>query len=173
MADAVVADNGDAPGGRGDSDGLDPAREAYVRQVAAYWESGGLTHAAGLILGYLSVCEPAAQTQAQVASALRLSAGSVSTQLRQLTPVGMVERVRLPGERAARYQVPQDMWTEIMGTEDQRIAGLRALADAGAAVMPAERPDRIRSLDLMVRFWEAEWPATRRRLAAFLAQETS
>ena len=159
----MIAEDGNSPG--------DGPRDAYVRQVAAYWERGGLTHAAGLILGYLSICEPAAQTQAQMASALSLSAGSVSTQLRQLTQSGMVERVRLPGERSARYQVPQDMWTELMGTEDQRIAGLRVLADAGAAVMPAERPDRIRSLDLMVRFWEAEWPATRRRLAAFLAQE--
>ncbi|WP_084099478.1 GbsR/MarR family transcriptional regulator [Demequina sp. NBRC 110051] len=163
MADAVVAQDGGAPG-------EDP-RDTYVRQVAAYWERGGLTHAAGLILGYLSICEPAAETQARIASALRLSAGSVSTQLRQLTQIGMVERVRLPGERSARYQVPQDMWTEMMATEDQRIAGLRVLADAGAAVMPAERPDRIHSLDLMVRFWEAEWPATRRRLAAFLAKE--
>lgn len=172
MPDAMAASPGNSPAD-GSPGATDAAREAYVGQVAAYWERGGLTPAAGLLLGHLTVCEPAAQTQAALASALRISTGSVSTQLRQLIQIGMVERVRLPGERAARYQLPVNMWTELMASEDQRIAGLRALADAGAAVTPSERPDRIGSLDLMVRFWESEWPATRRRLAAFLAKESS
>ncbi|WP_084104702.1 GbsR/MarR family transcriptional regulator [Demequina sp. NBRC 110056] len=147
------------------------ARAGYAAQVSQYWETGGLTRAAGSILGHLMVCEPAAQTQATLASALHLSAGSVSTQLRTLTAVGMVERVRPPGERAYHYQLPQDMWVRILGTEDQRIAGLRALADAGMAALPATRPDRITSLDQMVRFFEGEWPRIAARLDEFLRKE--
>lgn len=149
------------------------ARTQYVTQVAAYWERGGLTYAAGLILGHLMVCEPADQTQAEIAEALDLSAGSVSTQLRQLEAIGMIERFRAPGERAARYHLPQDMWLEILNTERDRIAGLRALAEAGRAVAPTERADRIGSLDAMVRFWEAEWPKTERRIQEFLRKERS
>lgn len=149
------------------------ARAEYVQRVAAYWENGGLTHAAGLILGHLMVCDPAEQTQSQLASALDLSMGSVSTQLRTLTAAGMVERQPQPGSRAAVYRLPQDMWIRILGTETGRIAGLRALADAGLAVAPASRPDRIGSLDQMVRFFEREWPLLEQRLDEFLRKEGS
>ncbi|GIG53871.1 GbsR/MarR family transcriptional regulator [Demequina activiva] len=155
------------------SEGTADARAEYVRRVAAYWENGGLTHAAGLILGHLMVCEPAEQTQAELADALDLSMGSVSTQLRTLTAAGMVERTRQPGSRAAVYQVPQDMWIRILGTETTRIAGLRALADAGLAVAPPSRRDRIGSLDQMVRFFEHEWPLLEQRLDEFLRKEGS
>ncbi|WP_062077572.1 GbsR/MarR family transcriptional regulator [Demequina globuliformis] len=159
------------PGGRGGAAAA--ARRDFVARVAAYWERGGLTHAAGTILGHLMVCEPADPTQAELADALGLSAGSVSTQLSQLQAIGMVERVRVPGERAAHYQLPRDMWTEILMSEQERIAGLRSLATAAEAVRPAERPDRIGSLDAMVRFWEQEWPGTQRRLDEFLRKERS
>ena len=149
------------------------AKADYVRQVAAYWEKGGFTHAAGLILGQLMVCEPAEQTQADLADALGLSMGSVSTQLRTLTDAGMVERSPQPGARAAVYRLPQDMWIRILGTEAGRIAGLRTLADAGLAVAPASRRDRIGSLDQMVRFFEQEWPLLEQRLEEFLRKEGS
>ncbi|MFN3866994.1 MAG: GbsR/MarR family transcriptional regulator [Demequina sp.] len=148
-------------------------RLAYVERVAGFWQSGGLGHAAGAILGYLTVCEPAAQTQAEIASALGLSAGTVSTQLRTLAGVEMVERVRRMGVRTHFYQMPRDMWVRILGTEDRRIAGLRALADEGLAVMPATRHDRITSLEQMVRFFEHEWPLLTERLEEFLRKEGS
>ncbi|WP_062071163.1 GbsR/MarR family transcriptional regulator [Demequina sediminicola] len=151
----------------------DQARREYVATVAAYWERGGLTHAAGQILGHLMVCEPADPTQAELVEALELSAGSVSTQLKQLQAIGMVERTRVPGDRAAHYQMPRDMWTAILMSEQERIAGLRVLVTASEAVRPAERPDRIGSLDAMVRFWEQEWPGTQRRLEEFLRKERS
>lgn len=150
---------------------LSPAQRAYVARVADYWSAGGLTHAAGSILGLLSVCEPAAQTQAAIASALSLSAGSVSTQLRTLVSAGMVERLRVDGSRARAYQLPPDMWVRILGTEDRRIAGLRVLADEGLAVLPATRPDRIASLDQLVRFFEGEWPRIAQRLDEFLTED--
>src|SRR5690554_651759 len=140
----------------GGFESLSPEQLAYVERVAHYWQAGGLGHAAGAILGYLTVCEPAAQTQAEIASALGLSAGTVSTQLRTLTAVGMVEKARRMGVRTHFYQLPQDMWVRILSSEEQRIAGLRALADQGLTVMPATRQDRVASLDQIVRFFEQE-----------------
>lgn len=154
-------------------DGLSPESLAYVERVATYWQSGGLGHAAGAILGYLTVCEPAALTQAEIASALGLSAGTVSTQLRTLVAVEMVEKVRRMGVRTHFYQLPHDMWVRILGSEDRRIAGLRKLADEGLTVMPETRHDRVTSLDQMVRFFEHEWPLLSKRLEEFLRKEGS
>lgn len=156
-----------------ESQTLSPERFAYVERVADYWASGGLGHAAGAILGYLTVCEPAAQTQAEIAQALGLSAGSVSTQLRSLVAAEMVEKVRRMGVRTHFYQLPQDMWVRLIGSEDRRLAGLRTLAEEGLAVMPATRQDRVASLDQIVRFFEREWPLIAQRLEEFLEEEAS
>ena len=143
----------------------------FVARVAAYWEAGGLTHAAGAILGYLMVCEPAERTQSEIAAALNLSAGTVSTQLTALVKGDFVERTRQVGSRTLSYQLPDHLWVRVMGSEAERIAGLRALADAGLDVMPPTRPDRIGSLDLIVRFWEREWPQLEERFNDFVREE--
>ncbi|WP_297083715.1 GbsR/MarR family transcriptional regulator [uncultured Demequina sp.] len=149
------------------------ARAQYAAQVAQYWETVGFSPAAGAILGHLMVCEPAAQTQAELAEALHLSAGTVSTQLRSLIATTLVEKVRLPGQRALRYQLPQNVWLRLIGSETERIAGLRRLVDAAAEVSPETRPDRIGALDTVVRFFEAEWPAFMARYDDYLRKEGS
>ncbi|WP_061963007.1 GbsR/MarR family transcriptional regulator [Demequina aurantiaca] len=151
----------------------DDATATYVADVAEYWERGGFSHAAGQILGHLMVCEPAEQTQAELAEALGLSAGTVSTQLKILLAVEMVERVRSRGVRTSFYQVPKNMWTRVLASETSRIGGLRGLADQGLKVLPQTRPDRIVSLDQMVRFFEHEWPQLEERLEEFLRKEES
>jgi hypothetical protein len=147
------------------------AVDEFVQLTARYWESNGLSHAGGAILGLLMVCEPAAQTQAQIASALQISAGTVSTQLGLLLRIGLVERVRTPGDRRGRYQLPPNVWTRIFASETERIAGLRALAQAGLMALPASRQDRITSLDAMVRFWEIEWPQLEQRFEDFVRRD--
>lgn len=149
------------------------ARSAYAARVAQYWETVGFAPAAGAILGHLMVCEPASQTQAQLASALHLSAGTVSTQLRTLLASTLVEKVRLPGERAQRYQLPENVWLRLIGSETERIAGLRVLVDAAGDATPETRPDRIGALDTVVRFFEAEWPRLMDRYDEFLRKEGS
>jgi hypothetical protein len=141
-------------------------------RAAAHWENLGLSHSAGAILGHLMVCEPPALTQPQIASALGLSAGTVSTQLGILSRIGLVERARGPGERSGRYQLPHNVWTHLVLSEGERIRGLRTLAQAGVAALPPSRQDRITSLDLMVRFWEAEWPVLQQRFEDFVREDS-
>ena len=143
----------------------------FVARVATYWETGGLTHAAGAMLGHLMVCEPAQQNQTDIAAALGLSAGTVSSQLGALVGAGFVERIRLVGSRTLYYRLPEHMWVRVMAGESERIAGLRALAEAGLRVLPATRQDRISSLDVLVRFWEREWPQLEARFDVFVREE--
>ncbi|WP_291379555.1 MarR family transcriptional regulator [Demequina sp.] len=149
------------------------AHDAFAAEAAQFWEYAGMSRAAGAILGHLMVCEPAAQTQAELASALRLSSGAVSTQLQALITSGLVERVRRLGVRTQFYQLPEGVWLKLMGSEDVRIAKLRAVSDAGLAALPATRQDRITTLDLMVRFFEAEWPRVMERFDEFMRKEGS
>ena len=149
------------------------ARHAFTARVSLYWESVGFPRAVGAILGHLMVCEPAAQTQAEIATTLGLSTGSVSTQLKSLLSIGLVEPVRRPGERALRYQLPQDVWAGVVKSEMERMVGLRELADAGADVVPVTRPDRIAGLAVVMDFFEAEWPRLMDRFDEHLRKERS
>jgi MarR family len=151
----------------------DVTRAAFMRSVAAIWETIGMPHGSGLILGHLMVCEPATQTQRDIADGTGLSAGTVSTQLRQLVAGTLVEKVRLPGERASHYQLPPNVWLKLIGSEMQRIGLLRQMADQGRAVLPATRPDRVTALDTVVTFFEAEWPAFMDRYQEYLGKEGS
>jgi hypothetical protein len=51
------------------------------------------------VQAWLMVCEPTEQTAQEIQDRLALSAGSVSTALRQLVAAGVLERVSRPGER--------------------------------------------------------------------------
>lgn len=147
------------------------AQRAYAEQVGSYWESVGFTRAAGAIIGFLIVSDPAHQSQAQIAAALRLSSGSVSTQVRLLENVGLIERVRFPGERTQYYQMPEGAWWRVMESETDRIAAIASLADAGVAVLPAHRPDRITDMGAMAHFFAEEWPALLSRMHEYQRRE--
>ena len=151
----------------------DDARREYAHKVAQYWESVGFSRASGAILGHLMVCEPAYQTQAQLALELGLSAGTVSTQLRALLASTLVEKTRVPGVRAQFYQLPENVWLGLIGSETERIAGLRSLVEGGADALPATRTDRITALDTVVKFFEAEWPQLMERYDEYLRKERS
>ena len=149
------------------------AHETFAAEAARFWESSGMSRAAGAILGHLMVCEPAAQTQAELASALRLSSGAVSTQLQTLIGAGLVERVRRLGVRTQFYQLPDGVWLTLMDSEQSRLVRLGALAQLGLDALPSTRQDRITTLDLLVRFYESEWPRLIERFEEFKRREGS
>ncbi len=149
------------------------AHETFAAEAAQFWERSGMSRAAGAILGHLMVCEPAAQNQAELASALRLSSGAVSTQLQTLIGAGLVERVRRVGVRTQFYQLPEGVWLKLMASEQSRLAQLGALSQAGLAALPTTRQDRITTLDLLVRFYESEWPHLIERFEEFKRKEGS
>jgi DNA-binding transcriptional regulator GbsR (MarR family) len=148
------------------------AQRAYAERIGAYWESVGFAHAAGLIIGFLMVCDPARQSQAAIGRELHLSAGSVSTHVRALHAVGLLDRARVPGERTAYYEIPPGAWTRLMEAEGERIAAIAALADAGSRVLPATRPERITEMGDMARFFQREWPAVMARMNEELGTRT-
>lgn len=148
-------------------------QHAYVDRVATYFAMFGSPRAWGEVLGWLMICEPPEQTQAEIAAALGLSAGTVSTQVRAHVALGMVELVRARGERVQRYRLREGAWFSVMASELERIRALGELARAGEAVLPAERPERVTELGDLAGFFESAWPPLMDRMAAHLRKEPS
>ncbi|WP_366937954.1 helix-turn-helix domain-containing protein [Demequina sp.] len=148
------------------------AQHEYVDQVATFFTMVGSARAWAEILGWLMICEPAEQSQAQIAAALSLSAGSVSTQLRTHVSLGLVEQVRVRGDRTQRYRLRSGAWHSVMASELDRIRALGELARDGAAVLPRERPERVTELGDLADFFAREWPPLMERMNAELTKGT-
>lgn len=152
---------------------MNPTAEqsAFTERVGRWWESLSGSRSAGLILGWLMICDPPHQSSSTLVEALQISAGSVSTQTRVLERIGLVERVTFPGDRTTYYQLPPHVWLELMWSEQQRIEEMRDLARAAESLTPAERPDRVEDLGRVAEFFLGRWPELMEGLTAHVEKE--
>lgn len=132
-----------------------------------------MSRTAGRILGWLMICEPPHQSAAGVVEALQISAGSVSTQMRLLEQMGVVERHTFPGDRASYYRLPDQVWAKSMAGEFERVAQMRSLGQAAVDVIPRTRPERVTELGLVAEFWAQEWPGLMQRLTERISEQTA
>jgi hypothetical protein len=110
----------------------------------------------GRVLAWLLVCEPPQQSAADLAERLQASKGSISTATRLLVRLGLIERVRVRGERFDRFIARPRAWDEYLWREEQFSAprrvlrlGLDALADE-----PPQRRERLEELDSIYAWWQ-------------------
>ncbi|MHB1062910.1 MAG: GbsR/MarR family transcriptional regulator [Georgenia sp.] len=138
----------------------------FVEEFGIGLEASGLPRAAGRMLAWLMVCSPTEQTADDLATALQASAGGVSTNVRLLMQMQLVERVGRAGVRRSYYRVAPRAWDQAMAAQEKPTARLRQVADKGLEVLADAEPDRRRRLVEMrdyLAFMEREMPALRRR----------
>jgi DNA-binding transcriptional regulator GbsR (MarR family) len=142
----------------------------FLELVGRFWEAWGQPRTAGRMLGWLMVCDPPEQSSADLATALGVSAGSVSTITRQLTQIGLVDRVTFPGDRSSYFRLHDHAWIQVMHARLEGIRGLHELAMAAEPLTPEERPDRVTELRFMTEFMLAEWPGLMERMQDQLSE---
>ncbi len=142
----------------------------FVELVGRYWESWGQPRTAGRILGWLMICDPPEQSSTDLSDALAISAGSVSTLTRQLSQIGMVDRVTYPGDRASYFRLHDHAWIQVMHARMDGIRGLHQLALAAESLTPRDRPDRVSELKFITEFMLAEWPGLMERMQEQLSE---
>jgi DNA-binding MarR family transcriptional regulator len=79
-------------------DFADRAGRFYVRQYR-------FAPVTGRLLGYLAVCDPPAQTIADLAEALRASRSAITGSVKQLEGLGTVQRTRAAGDRVDHVSI--------------------------------------------------------------------
>ena len=89
-------------------------RRVFVDDMGGLVLAYGAPRALMRVLGWMVVCESPDQTAADVQKELELSAGSVSTSLRFLGELGLVERVSRPGDRRIFYRLNTDGWEIVL-----------------------------------------------------------
>jgi DNA-binding transcriptional regulator GbsR (MarR family) len=133
------------------------AIERFVEEIGMRLEMDmGAPRMVGRVFGWLLVCDPPAQSAAELAETLQASKGSISSATQVLLRIGLIARVRSRGERFDRFEARPEAWNDFMWRREQfseprrvfRIA-LEALADE-----PPERRARLEELDAMYAWFE-------------------
>jgi DNA-binding MarR family transcriptional regulator len=146
---------------------LSPHRR-YAEDAAVVLAGLGLPPAYGKLLGWLLVCDPPGQTSGQLAAALGLSKGSVSTGMRMLESSGFARRVPVPGQRGHAYEVTPDAIIRITA-EPTKFRLFRELMDRGLEIVGgADAPgaERLRVMRDFYAFIERELPTLVARFEA-------
>jgi DNA-binding transcriptional regulator GbsR (MarR family) len=135
----------------------------FIEEVGIHFESTGLPRMAGRLFGWLLIADPPYQSASEIAEVLMASRGSVSSAVRLLAQLGIIERYVIPGERHDHFRLCQDALHRTMkhGLEDE-IKVFRQLAEHGLELMrdePSLRREWLQQMHDRYSFLEKEFPA--------------
>jgi len=138
---------------------LSQPQSEFVERVGRWWEAGTGSRASGRILGWLMICDPPHQSSAELAERLQISAGSVSTQIRFMENLGLVERVTFAGDRVTYFRLKPNVWVDLMWSEIDQLRQWQEISSLGAQVLPEERRERVVDIGFIADFLLDRWPA--------------
>lgn len=139
---------------------------SFVEQFGLASAGAGLPRAAGRLLGWLMVCDPAEQTAADLAEVLRASTGGVSQNLKMLTQVRFVEKTVRPGDRRTFYRVAPGAWEKVITAQTTDAILFRRLGEQGLELLADASPQRRARLQELTDFYtflEREMPSLLQR----------
>ncbi|GAA3161999.1 transcriptional regulator [Nonomuraea salmonea] len=120
----------------------------WVERVAAFCvEEWGLPPITGRILGWLMICDPAEQSAGQIADVIQASRASLTSNMRFLTAIGLVKKVRRPGDRTAYHRIEDDAWQKVIQRKLESLSAFGEIADEGLAIAGGDerRAERIKA----------------------------
>ncbi len=105
---------------------------AFVEKLSVFFGmESRMPHSIARVLSYLLVSEPAHQSTDQIATALKLSVGSVNTAVNLLAQTGLIKRVTFTGDRRYYYASDPGGWKQAMLIRLQSIHHGVTLASEG------------------------------------------
>jgi predicted transcriptional regulator len=118
---------------------LSPELTNFIESMGRYFESYGIPRIGGRILGLLLIAHEPLSAE-DIASILKVSRGSVSTNFRILLTSALAEKVTYPGDRTTYFAFPPTAWEKAMAVEIEGIAFLKKLAQQGLSALPPGDP---------------------------------
>ncbi len=138
----------------------------FVEEVGLLLEQLGLPRMAGRVFGRLLVCQPEAQSSAELASWLLASKASISTTTRLLVQLGLIHPVPGPNPRQSYFAVKPETFDSLLAAEVHKTRLARELLDRGLELLADQPPAhgyRLRELRDLYAFFEAELPPLHER----------
>lgn len=108
----------------------------FIEEVGIVFEQTGFPRMSGRLFGWLLISDPPYQSPSELADALAASKGSISTSVRLLMRIGLIERYVIPRSRHDHFRLQDDAIEKIIrhGLEEEIIM-FRSLAECGLRLM--------------------------------------
>ncbi len=117
--------------------GLQDRQEAAER-LALLLSEHGLQRMTARALATLLFTEQPTMTMGELAEQLNASTGAISSAVKMLTSVGLVERVPMPASRRDHYRLRDDAWALLFTNQNAVIGAMRAAAEHGIAATESD-----------------------------------
>jgi len=159
--------NTDPPDSNHKTPKLTPELTKFVENMGLYFENQGVPRIGGRIMALLILAHKPLSAE-DLASNLKVSRASVSTNVRLLMGSGIVEKISLPGDRTVCYVFSEEAWERRTVAAIQTVAGFRKIFEQGLSALPSGDPSRrdmekaIEWVDLVNGIWQKvldEWRA--------------
>jgi len=112
--------------------------QSAAEELALVLTNHGLQRMTARALATLLFTEEPSMTMGDLADQLQASNGAISTAVKMLSSVGLVERVPAPGSRREHYRLREDAWAVLYTNQNDVLAALRRAAEAGIAATTAD-----------------------------------
>ena len=117
---------------------------AFIEQMELFGYDTGMPRSLARVIGFLLVCEPAAQSAKDIQDTLNLSAGAVSNTLAALRASGMVRPVSVPGVRSMLYEMDSTSWKRNAARRLKASTRALEIAEQGLELQPGN--DRLKAM---------------------------
>ncbi|MDH5560611.1 MAG: MarR family transcriptional regulator [Deltaproteobacteria bacterium] len=146
--------------------------EHFIEEFGLLIEKFGATRMSGRVLGWLTIAEPKHQNMGQLVEVLKAAKSSVSTALKFLVQIHLVEKCSIPGERTDYYRLKEGVWSGVFDLAMYKILKMRELADRGLTLLEELNPERLEALremrdiygfleeqfPILIKQWEDNYP---------------
>jgi DNA-binding transcriptional regulator GbsR (MarR family) len=144
---------------------LTPELVRFVESMGMYFESFGIPRIGGRILGLLLIAHEPLSAE-RIASILKVSRASISTNFRLLLASSLAEKITYPGDRTTYFVFPESGLEKTLLVEIQGITAMKRLIQQGFNALPADDSARGRMqemanwADFIIEVWQkalVEW----------------
>jgi len=132
---------------------LDKSSLEFIESMGLVYQADNLPRIAGRIIGLLMVTDDLFTLQ-ELADALEVSRGSISTNTRLLEQFGMTERVARSGERQSYYRLTDDPYSKVMRGAGQRLRKARDIVNNALKKIPKTNKGAQKNLKEISRFYD-------------------
>jgi DNA-binding transcriptional regulator GbsR (MarR family) len=102
-----------------------------AERLALTLASGGMQRMTARVMCALLFAEQETVTAGELAEWLTISPGTVSTAIKSLTTVGLIERVPAPGSRREHFRFRDGAWAVLLSSQNELIKVMQEAANEG------------------------------------------
>jgi DNA-binding transcriptional regulator GbsR (MarR family) len=139
---------------------MDREELRFTEEMGAVFDRSGWSRMAGRVWGYLLIVDAEQLSAAELAEALDASLSSVSSATRELMGLGMLDRIRQPGERRDYFTIHHGSMLNLVRRRFEMVSVLQDLAERARESF-GERPiaePHLRELNEVYAWFAGELP---------------